>query len=303
MVGSRGLAQSVNVRLARHAKALGADPNLVLTRYALERFLYRLSRSPHADRFVLKGAVLLLAWFGETFRPTRDVDMLGYGDLSDEALAATFREVCGVEVEPDGMIYLPGTLQTQTIRPEDEYGGRRVTIDARCGSARARVQIDVGIGDAVTPAPERLEYPTLLDFPPPVLLSYTRETVIAEKVHALVLLGVRNSRMKDSSICAHCWGKQPTREPRSASQPLSWPLSPDGGRNCRQRHPQGSRTSSPPTRRSRHSGGRSWGGTDWRHPPYPRSSPRSGSSSRCRCVWRTSGAPGHERLSPDVLAR
>ncbi|MEK6609575.1 MAG: nucleotidyl transferase AbiEii/AbiGii toxin family protein, partial [Gemmatimonadota bacterium] len=100
---SAGLAQSIQVRLVRHAQTIGVDPNLILTRFAVERFLYRLSRSPHAERFVLKGALLLVVWLGETIRPTRDADLLGFGDLSDEALARIFRDVCGIEVEPDAM--------------------------------------------------------------------------------------------------------------------------------------------------------------------------------------------------------
>jgi hypothetical protein len=98
-----GLAHSVQVRLAQHAKAIGVDPNLVLTRYAVERFLYRLSCSPHAERFVLKGALLLLVWLGETLRPTRDADLLGFGELSDDALRQIARDICSVAVEPDAV--------------------------------------------------------------------------------------------------------------------------------------------------------------------------------------------------------
>jgi predicted nucleotidyltransferase component of viral defense system len=193
-----GIARSVQVRLARHAKTIGVDPNLVLTRYAVERYLYRLSRSAHAERFVLKGALLLLVWLGETLRPTRDADLLGFGELSDDALNGIFREVCAVEVEPDAATFLPDSVRVAPIREEDAYGGQRVTLQARVGAARLTVQVDVGIGDAVTPAPQWLEYPSLLEeFPRPRLRAYPRETVVAEKLHAMVLLGTRNSRMKD----------------------------------------------------------------------------------------------------------
>lgn len=192
-----GLAQSVQVRLVRHAKEKTLDPGLVLTRYGVERFLYRLSRSPHAERFVLKGALLLLVWLGETLRPTRDADLLGFGELSDDALVKIFREVCGVEVEPDGMTFDPESVVVAAIREQDAYGGRRVTLRGQLGAARLKVQVDIGIGDAVTPGPESLEYPTLLDLPRPRLKAYPRETVVAEKVHAMVLLGTKNSRMKD----------------------------------------------------------------------------------------------------------
>lgn len=192
-----GLAQSVQGRLVRHAREIGVDPNLVLTRYGVERILYRLSRSPYAERFVLKGALLLLVWLGETLRPTRDADLLGYGELSDDALKGIFRDVCAVEVEPDAITFLPDTVEAHAIREEDAYGGRRVTLQARLGPARIRVQVDIGVGDAVMPGPQWLEYPSLLDLPRPRLRAYPREAVVAEKLHAMVLLGMRNSRMKD----------------------------------------------------------------------------------------------------------
>ncbi len=194
---SDGLARSVQVRLVRHAQELGVDPNLILTRFAMERFLYRLSRSPYADRFVLKGALLLVVWLGEPIRPTRDADLLGFGDLSDEALESIFREVCAVEVEPDAMTYLRDSIRIAAIRPEDAYGGKRVTLQSRLGPARLRVQVDVGIGDAVTPEPVWIDYPSLLEFPRARLRAYRPETAIAEKFHAMVTLGSKNSRMRD----------------------------------------------------------------------------------------------------------
>lgn len=194
---SAGLAQSVQTRLVAHARTLGVDPNLVLARYATERLLYRLSRSRHADRFVLKGALLLLVWLGEAIRPTRDADLLGFGDVSDDELAATFTEICGTEVEPDGIAFDVSSIRVAAIRPEDDYGGQRVTLIGRLGPARLRVQVDVGVGDAVSPEPEWLEYPSLLDLPRPRLRAYRPETAIAEKVHAMVALGAKNSRMRD----------------------------------------------------------------------------------------------------------
>lgn len=192
-----GIARSVQTRLVSHAKSVGVDPNLVLARYATERLLYRLSRSPHADRFVLKGGLLLLVWFGETIRPTRDVDLLGFGDLGAGALAITIAEICAADVEPDGLVFDLSTIRVASIRAEDAYGGQRVTLFAHLGSARLRVQVDVGIGDAVTPEPVWLEYPSLLNLPCPRLRAYRPETAIAEKVHAMVALGSKNSRMRD----------------------------------------------------------------------------------------------------------
>jgi predicted nucleotidyltransferase component of viral defense system len=198
MSGPRdGPARSVQVRLARHARAIGVDPNLVLTRYAVERFLYRLSRSPYVEQFVLKGALLLLVWLGETLRPTSDADLLGFGDLSDETLMRIMKDVCVLDVAPDAVEFIADSVRVEPIRAEDEYGGRRATVQARVGTARLTVQVDIGIGDAVTPAPEWLDYPGLLALPRPRLKAYPRETVAAEKLHAIVLFGTRNSRMKD----------------------------------------------------------------------------------------------------------
>jgi len=183
----KGLPVSVQVRLVQHAKATGIDPNVVLARYAAERFLYRLSRSRYADRFVLKGALMMLVWLGETIRPTRDADLLGFGEVSQESLARIFTDVCNLNVEADGLQYLPSSIRIAPIRPEDAYGGFRATIRALLGSARLHVQVDVGIGDAVVPEPEWLEYPSLLDFPMPRLKVYRPETAIAEKLHAMVM--------------------------------------------------------------------------------------------------------------------
>jgi hypothetical protein len=192
-----GLARSVQVRLARHARAIDADPNLVLARYGIERFLYRLSRSPYAERFVLKGALLLLVWLGETFRPTRDADLLGFGDVSAQSVARMFGECCALEVEPDGLIFDSDSINVDAIRAEDLYGGQRAVMRARLGSARIKVQVDIGIGDAVEPPAEWLDYPSVLDLPRPRLRAYRPETVVAEKLHAMVALGAVNSRMRD----------------------------------------------------------------------------------------------------------
>jgi predicted nucleotidyltransferase component of viral defense system len=192
-----GLARSVQVRLARYAREIGADPNLVLTRYAVERFLYRLSRSAHAESFVLKGALLMLVWFGERLRPTSDADLLGFGELTEKTLGEILTEIAAQPVEADAVEFDADSVRVEPIRAEDDYGGWRATIRARVGAARLTVQVDVGIGDAVTPAPEWLDYPGLLDLPQARLRAYPRESVIAEKLHAIVRFGTRNSRMKD----------------------------------------------------------------------------------------------------------
>ncbi len=194
---TKGLPASAQARLLNHAKAAGVDPNAVLSRFAAERFLYRLSCSRYSDRFVLKGAMLMLVWLGEAIRPTRDADLLGFGDLSPTSLAQILAEVCDTDVEPDGLKYLRSSIKVSPIRQEDPYGGLRATIQARLGNARIQVQVDVGIGDAVVPEPEWLVYPGLLDLPQARLRAYRPETAIAEKLHAMVILGEANSRMRD----------------------------------------------------------------------------------------------------------
>ncbi|WP_161812360.1 nucleotidyl transferase AbiEii/AbiGii toxin family protein [Steroidobacter agaridevorans] len=138
-----------------------------------------------AGRVVLGRARLMLAWMGDTFRPTRDADMIGFGDVSPESLAKIFAETCAVPVEPDAMTYLADTLRLEPIRLDDDYGGHRATLMARMGAARLRVQVDIGVGDAVVPAPRWVEYPSLLDLPKPRLRAYTPATVVAEKFHAI----------------------------------------------------------------------------------------------------------------------
>lgn len=192
-----GLPASIQARLQNHANATGLEYNRVLERYALERYLYRLSKSKHADRFVLKGALLMLVWLGETIRPTRDVDLLGFGNLDNQSLREIIREICLIQVVPDGMSFLTETIKVEDIREEDPYGGRRVTFMGLLGNAQIKLQVDAGIGDAVSPEPDWLDYPSLLGMPTARLRAYRPETTIAEKFQAMVVLGTANSRMKD----------------------------------------------------------------------------------------------------------
>ncbi|HEY5704870.1 MAG TPA: nucleotidyl transferase AbiEii/AbiGii toxin family protein [Terrimicrobiaceae bacterium] len=157
--------------------------------------LYRLSQSRYADRFLLKGAMLFRIWTEISHRPTRDLDLLGMGSEEAGEVAAIFREICTVPVEPDELEFLVDSVTAKPIREEAVYGGIRVTIEARLGNVR--IQSDVGFGDAVTPGPQAVEFPALLDFPAPQLRSYPTYTVVAEKLEAMVLLGEANSRMKD----------------------------------------------------------------------------------------------------------
>jgi predicted nucleotidyltransferase component of viral defense system len=190
------LPASVRQRLLNLARERKEDFGLVLIRYGSERFLYRLSTSPHRDAFVLKGALLLQLWTAEIYRPTRDLDLLGRG-LSDTNFRKVFSEVCSQNVEDDGLTFLPNTIRVERIRDEEAYEGVRVRVEARLGGVRIPLQIDVGLGDKIVPAPVKLEYPTLLRFPAPKLHAYSKESVVAEKFEAMVKLGVVNSRMKD----------------------------------------------------------------------------------------------------------
>jgi len=192
-----GLAASIHARLLNRAKARGEDFNLILTRYAIERFLYRLSIVPARDIYWLKGALLFDLWFDVPHRPTRDADFLGFGPADAEVLASTLREVCGVAVD-DGMQFDPASITIEEIRDDDRYGGLRVRLLGKLGNARCNMQLDVGYGDAVTPGPEEAIYPALLDDQPaPRLRVYPRASVAAEKLEAIVSLGMANSRMKD----------------------------------------------------------------------------------------------------------
>lgn len=190
-------AQSIHDRLLARARTRGEDFNLILNRYAIERFLYRLSISDTHDAFVLKGALLFDLWFQDSHRPTRDADFLGFGAEDAEALQRTLQQVCGVEAD-DGMRFDPDSVNVEAIRETARYGGLRARLMGRLGNARCSVQLDVGYGDAVTPAPQEVICPVLLDdLPAPHLRVYPRATVMAEKLEAIVSLGMANSRMKD----------------------------------------------------------------------------------------------------------
>jgi Nucleotidyl transferase AbiEii toxin, Type IV TA system len=193
----RNVGASVRARLLDKARAETSDFQILLTRYALERLLYRLSVSKHRDRFILKGAMLFATWVDVPFRPTRDLDLLGYGDNEPQAVAAMFRDICDEQVADDGVTFDSAALQAAAIRATADFGGMRVRTTATIAGARIAIQVDVGFGDAVTPGPVNISYPTLLDNPAPQLLAYPVETVVAEKLEALVTLGMANSRLKD----------------------------------------------------------------------------------------------------------
>lgn len=187
---------SVRARLQNLARQRKLEFQLVLSEFAIERLLYRLGTSRHAERFVLKGAMLFKLWSDDRHRATWDLDLLGQGANNVADVVAVVRDVCSISGE-DGIVFDIGSITGEEIRAGDEYAGIRVRFEARLAEARIPMQVDVGFGDAIMPAPVRETYPTLLDHAAPSILVYPREAVIAEKFEAMISLGVTNSRMKD----------------------------------------------------------------------------------------------------------
>ncbi len=190
-------AASIRQRLLNLSRVRGEEFQRVLTRFALERLLHRLSLSAYREQFLLKGALLFVVWFPQSHRPTKDLDLAGYGNPSRETLADIFRSLCHIEGADDGMEFLMETVLCTEIREETEYGGLRIHLTATLGTAKIPLQVDIGFGDVVTPAPEEIVFPVLLDLPEPILRAYPKETVVAEKLEAMVSLELGNSRMKD----------------------------------------------------------------------------------------------------------
>jgi len=196
-MNQRNIAASVRARLLNKARAEKLDFNLLLTRYALERMLYRLSVSEQRGQFLLKAALLFDLWFDVPHRPTHDADLLGFGSAELPHLENLFREISQITSD-DGIVFQADSVKAAEIRKEANYAGVRVTLLGLLDNARCPVQIDIGFGDAVTPAPENVQYPVILDgMPQPQLRIYPRYTVVAEKLEAMVKLGILNSRMKD----------------------------------------------------------------------------------------------------------
>jgi predicted nucleotidyltransferase component of viral defense system len=193
----KDIGASVRARLLQLARQRGDDFQLLLTRYVNERLLYRLSRTQHHASFTLKGATLFSLWTGNPHRSTRDVDLLGVGDPSEARIRSVLADVIAFPVQDDGVVFDADSISVGPIREDQEYGGVRVELYARVTAARVRLQVDVGFGDAVTPPASVASLPAILDFPSPRLLVYPRETVVAEKLDAIVQLGMANSRMKD----------------------------------------------------------------------------------------------------------
>ena len=193
----KNVAASVHQRLLNVAKQTNHRFNDLVQHYALERWLFRLSRSSYSEQFILKGALLLTAWNTPVTRPTRDIDLLGRLDNAPDFIRSVITEIIQTSVEDDGLVFDPTSVMAKRIVEDADYAGVRVEFQGRLGSNRIAMQIDIGFSDVITPAPVQISYPTILDQPPAQLLAYNRETVIAEKYEALVKLGDLNSRLKD----------------------------------------------------------------------------------------------------------
>ncbi len=193
----KDIAASVRARLQERAKQSHRPFAELLQYFAMERFLYRLAQSPHVDKFVLKGALMLVAWKTPDFRPTKDIDFLARMPNDVESVVSVFRDACGQPVEEDGLNFDATSIKGKVIKEDAEYEGVRVTFLGLLQKSRISMQIDVGFGDVIVPEAALHEYPTILNFEAPRLLSYSRETAIAEKFQAMVKLEELNSRMKD----------------------------------------------------------------------------------------------------------
>lgn len=193
----KNVGASVRTRLTDQARARGDNAQLLMLRFAIERLLYRLAQTAYRDQFVLKGAMLFSLWALVPYRSTGDLDLLGQGDPAPARMAAIFKAVCAAPVPDDGLSFDAGSVKAESARDEEEYTGVRITLVATLAGAKLPIQIDIGFGDAVTPGARDIDYPSLLDFPSAALKAYPPETVVAEKLEALVSLGMRNSRMKD----------------------------------------------------------------------------------------------------------
>jgi predicted nucleotidyltransferase component of viral defense system len=193
----KNIPASVHQRLLTKAKESSRPFNELLQHFAIERFMYRLSKSPHAGRFILKGALMLSAWSGSMSRPTMDIDLLGKNKNDFDAIVASMKDVCRMAVVVDGISFNAETVTATRILEDAGYEGVRVRVQGNLGNARVSLQVDIGFGDVIVPGSSKITYPVLLDFPAPELNGYSMESTIAEKFQAMVKLGILNSRMKD----------------------------------------------------------------------------------------------------------
>jgi len=193
----KNIAASVRQRLLNKARETNRSFSELVQYFAMERFLYRLSKSTHADKFILKGALMLAVWEAPLARPTMDIDLLGKIDNRMEVIVDMIRNVCRQEVESDGILFDEDSVSGVRITEDADYEGVRIKLRCRLETVRISMQIDIGFGDVVVPKAKTIIYPTILDLPKPHLIGYSRESTVAEKFEAMVKLGILNSRMKD----------------------------------------------------------------------------------------------------------
>ena len=194
----KNITASILQRLKNYSQANKEDRGLTITNYAIERLLYRISNSQYADQFILKGAQLFRIWTNDSYRPTRDLDLLRFGNPDIHALEEIFKEICKIEIDiQDGIIFIEDSVKGEVIREDNVYDGVRIKLEFKIGRTGEYIQIDIGFGDAVNPPAKEITFPSILNMPAPKLMAYTYETVVAEKVEAMVTLGFTNSRMKD----------------------------------------------------------------------------------------------------------
>jgi len=193
----QNISASVHQRLLNKARELGRPFNELLQYFSIERFIYRLSKTPHAPKFILKGALMFTTWNIQTTRTTKDIDLLGRLENSVEAITEATKDICNQKVEPDGMSFDADSVVSIPIIEDAIYEGIRVNIRGNLGKSRVSLQLDIGFGDVVFPSESSVTFPTILDFPAPKLKGYSRESIIAEKFQAMIKLGELNSRMKD----------------------------------------------------------------------------------------------------------
>src|SRR5258708_5185931 len=168
----------------------------LLTLYVVERWLARLSASPYADKFVVKGGMLLAAYNAR--RPTADLDALARSTIHDrEAIVSLVSDIARLPLD-DGVVYQTQTATSRIIRDQASYAGVRIAMDSAIATATVKFRLDVNFGDPVTPAPSRVSLPALRPGMEPVrVLEYPVETVLAEKVATAIALGPANTRVRD----------------------------------------------------------------------------------------------------------
>jgi len=196
-VSDEDRARSIRQRLLNEVRRRGETDRFTLERYAMERFLFRLGESRHTKQFVLKGAMLFTLWGGSVYRSTRDLDFTGYGPSDTDSVLEAIRQICETSTADDGLAFDAASMEAEPIRDQSEYVGLRIRLRAHLGRSSIPLQVDIGFGNAIEPPAEVVTFPTLLDDPPPRIFAYPKEAVVAEKTHAMVVLGDKNSRFKD----------------------------------------------------------------------------------------------------------